>query len=190
MKIFFRLTSGIALATMLVIGVRSAEAQLTCIQASVSSTTQPSLGFAPSDVVGLVTQVASAIGLSPNGISIIPCDGIRDGEIKAQSIYLDRPDLKIKGDFILYDPTWIRELIGNDREQAIVIFGHELGHLLDRDWTTNRDLPKIKKETNADHFAGCAAGALGVAWGKVQDVLSRIRVSILKLPWPAGLPLT
>jgi hypothetical protein len=178
MKIFFRLTSGIALATMLVIGVRSAEAQLTCIQASVSSTTQPSLGFAPSDVVGLVTQVASAIGLSPNGISIIPCDGIRDGEIKAQSIYLDRPDLKIKGDFILYDPTWIRELIGNDREQAIVIFGHELGHLLDRDWTTNRDLPKIKKETNADHFAGCAAGALGVAWGKVQDVLSRIRADV------------
>jgi hypothetical protein len=151
-------------------GGRVAEAQVTCVQAYVSSLKHQTLGIARSDVAGLVSNVAKAIGLSPTGILIVPCDGV----LKVQSTYYDRPEIP-KSDYILYDPTWVREVIGNNHEQATVIFGHELGHLLDRDFTSNAGLTRIQKETNADHFAGCAAGALGVRWESVQNILSRIR---------------
>jgi hypothetical protein len=150
--------------------VGTAKAQVTCIQTYVSSSAHKTLGIAPSDVEGLVAKVAKAIGLPSTGILIVPCDGV----LKVQSAYYDRPDIP-KGDYILYDPIWVREVIGTDHEQATVIFGHELGHLLDRDFTSNVGLARIQKETNADHFAGCAAGALGVKWESVENILSRIR---------------
>jgi hypothetical protein len=161
---------GAAFVLVLTVLSSSAHAQRTCIQDYVSASNRQSLGISPLDVENLITQVAGGIGLNLQAIRIVPCDGVS----KAESIYYDPKDPQ-QGEYILYNPTWIREVIGNDRDEAIVIFGHELGHLLDRDWTTNAKLTRLEKETRADHFAGCAAGALGVKWDKVRDILSRIR---------------
>ncbi len=65
-----------------------------------------------------------------------------------------------------------------ERDEAIFIFGHELGHILNRDFTTNFTLLRLTKETNADRFGGCVAGALGVSWDHLQGLLSRIRGDI------------
>jgi WD40 repeat protein len=157
----------------------SAFAQVTCIQNYLASRNHDSLGFAPSDVEELVNQVAASIGLDPVGISVIPCEG---GD-QVSSNYFDRKEIP-KGEYIVYDPVWVRQVVGNKlsastqskaHDEAIVLFGHELGHLLQRHWTVNSGLPRLTKETEADHFAGCAAGALGVKWEAVEDFLGRIR---------------
>jgi hypothetical protein len=167
---FVAAVRGAALVLILTVLSNSAEAQRPCIENYVSASNRQSLGISPSDVENLITQVAAAIGLNLQGIRIVPCDTVT----KAQSNYYGPKD-PLQGEFILYNPTWVREVIGNDRDEAIVIFGHELGHLLDRDWTTNANLTRLEQETRADHFGGCAAGVLGVKWEKVRDILSRIR---------------
>jgi hypothetical protein len=77
-------------------------AQITCIQ---KQNDNHSLGIAPSDVENIVAQIATAIGLSPTGITVVPCDGIP----KVLSNYYDH-DVP-QGEYILYDPTWVREVI-------------------------------------------------------------------------------
>jgi hypothetical protein len=154
-------------------------AQVTCIQTYLSNPDHTALGFAPSDVEAVVSKVANSIGLSPSGIRVVPCDGVAN----AQSAYYSRDDIP-KGDYILYDPVWVRQVIGNDvsgagnsrsHDEAIFLFGHELGHLLLRHFTSSSELPRIRKEMDADHFGGCAAGALGANWETIADLISRIR---------------
>ena len=158
---------------------KDAHAQVTCAINYVQARQPKPMGFSPSEVEQLVSDVATAIGLSPKGISIIPCDGVG----KVQSIYFNRKEVP-QGDYIFYDPVWVREVLGNKlvdntgsraRDQAVVIFGHELGHLLGRHFTSNIGLTSIQKETEADHFAGCAASVMNVDWNNVQDILRRIR---------------
>jgi hypothetical protein len=105
------------------------------------------------------------------------------GYAYVQSAYYSRDDIP-KGDYILYDSVWVRQVIGNDvsgagssksHDEAIFLFGHELGHLLLRHFTSSSELPRIRKEMDADHFGGCAAGALGANWETVADLISRIR---------------
>jgi hypothetical protein len=149
----------------------SANAQVTCIQMYLESLKQPALGFAPSEVEGIVTKIATAIGLTPTGITVVPCVGVT----QVQSFYFDRPGVP-QGEYILYDPRWVRQVVGpNLSDQTVILFGHELGHILLRHWTANAGLSRLKKETDADHFAGCAAGAMGVDWDSVQNLLERIR---------------
>ena len=172
---FFRIST----VTALVLFVTCAQAQVTCIQAYLSDPNRTALGIAPRDVEAVVSKVANSIGLSPSGIRVIPCDGVAN----VQSIYYYRDDIP-KGDYILYDPVWVRQVIGNDvsgagnsksHDEAIFLFGHELGHLLSRHFTSNSELPRITKEMEADRFGGCAAGALGTNWENVADLISRIR---------------
>jgi hypothetical protein len=151
----------------------SANAQVTCIQTYLELE-KPALGFAPSEVEGIVTQIATAIGLTPAGITVVPCDGIT----QVQSFYFVRPGVP-QGEYILYDPRWVRQVVGPDlSDEAVILFGHELGHILLRHWTANAGLSRLKKETDADHFAGCAAGAMGVKWDAVQNLLKRIRLDV------------
>ena len=160
----------------------AASAQGVCARQYFASNKTPALGFSPSDIENLVSSIANAIGLPAGGIVIIPCAGIGD-TVKVQSKYYDEPELP-KKDFIFYDPEWVRNVVGpslnvggsqSGREEAIVLFGHELGHILARHWTANSDLSRFEKETEADRFAGCAAGALGVSWSRVEDLLGRVR---------------
>lgn len=130
-----------------------------------------SLGFAAPDVEQLVGEVASAIGLDTNGITVISCSEA----MKAEATYFGDDDDAPIGEYIVYDPIWLREVIGKNRPEAIALFGHELGHILNRHWTTNKSRTRLQKETEADKFAGCAVGALGLEWASLESLLSRIR---------------
>lgn len=151
---------------------------ITCIQEHFVEA-KVSAGFAPGDVENLIGEILDAQGLPQRGITVIPCDGVA----KARAYYYDRDDVP-KGDYIFYDPTWVREVIGfnltgpaksRGRDEAIVLFGHELGHLLGRHFTANSNLSKIDQELAADFFAGCVAARLDVQWEHVEGLLSRLR---------------
>ena len=159
----------------------AADAQITCIQTYLASSDYKALGFAPSDVEDLVGSVSRGIGLEPDGIMIIPCDGVQK---VISNFYIEERDNVPTSDYILYEPQWVRAVIGptiardpNNRAygEAIALFGHELGHLLNRHFTASSKLTRLKKETVADNFAGCAAGVMGVPFEHVEGLLSRIR---------------
>jgi hypothetical protein len=156
---------------------------VTCIQTYLASTDTSALGFAPRDVESLAGQIAGPVGLGTEGIRIVPCEGASVGGVEGvQAIYYQRDDIPV-GDYILYDPVWVRTVIGpvlsdkqkKARDQALFIFGHELGHILARHFTSAAGLPRIEKELAADAFAGCAAGALAASWENVEDLITRIR---------------
>lgn len=152
-------------------------AQETCVLDQVAAKQgNTQLGIAPPDVELLVQEVAQSIGLTPTGIMIVPCDFTE----KVQAWYSPGPPevSAPNGDYILYQPKWVEEVIGSNRWQAVALFGHELGHLLGRHFTSNRDLPTIERETDADRFAGCAVGRLGGKWTELADLLTRLRPKV------------
>ena len=135
----------------------------------------------------LVFRIANSIALSSSGLTIIECSSI----IKVSSLGIgpvEKPSENTlpPGDYILYEKTWVSEVIGSQidptkkrtYDEAIFVFGHELGHILGRHFTSNDKLPKLQKETDADRFGGCAAGVMGADWNNVEGILSRIRPSV------------
>jgi hypothetical protein len=153
---------------------------ITCIQKHVASvSTAKSLGFTSSDVESLIAQLMAATGLQSRGVTVVPCDTV----VKAQAAYYDNSDVP-KGEYILYEPQWVHEVIGpniagsghsRNRDEAIVLFGHEVGHLMARHFTTNVDLARPDKELAADAYAACAAARLGALWEHISGLLMRIR---------------
>lgn len=165
---------------VLVLGLMTSAAcaQVTCIQQYLEKGPAAGLGFAASDVDNLVGEIAAGIGLSADGIVAVPCAG--ENRVRAYFLTEKVP----VGEYILYDPQWVREVLGVTlsgdsgsaaRAEAIVLFGHELGHFLGRHFTANKKLDVLKQETAADHFAGCAAAFMRVDWARVEGFLSRIR---------------
>ncbi len=146
---------------------------ITCIQGYFAQKKTQAVGIAPNDVELLIQKIGEKIGLSMEGITIIQCN-YQEVE-KAQSLYSDGNGPIPRGDYILYDRTWVREVIGSDKIQATALFGHELAHLLGRHFTSNANLRRIVKETYADKFAGCAVASQGYAWSNLENLLSRIR---------------
>jgi hypothetical protein len=162
----------------------AASAQVTCAQEYFKSPDRASLGFAPPDVEQLVGQIADEIGLSLVGFQIVPCTGV--GKVRSYNFtgkFAEDNHIP-QGDYIFYDPTWVKEVVGpslqtggdnKQRDEAIVLFGHELGHHLGRHFTAAAGLPAIEKERAADRFAGRAACGMGVKWERVKDLLTRLR---------------
>src|SRR3954469_11941833 len=98
MMVWGSVLRAITIVVVLMLFCPPVEAQVTCIQTYLSASNTRSLGFAPSVAEDLVNKAAVAIGQSPSGIRIIPCDGVD----KVQSIYYHRPEVP-KGDYIVYD---------------------------------------------------------------------------------------
>lgn len=149
---------GLAARNLLILGAfllcpMSAIAQSStnfCIREHLNGST--TLGIAPSDVSELIRQVARSIGVQPS-VTVIPCRS----EEKAAAVEHDGQYPGIPaGQYVVYNPEWVREVIGNDRIQAIALFGHEFGHLINRHDTLSKNLSRLEKETQADEFAGCA----------------------------------
>ena len=122
-----------------------------------------------------VSQIIKQVELTadPNlSITVISCLDIT----KAQSYESERSTAAVHaGRYIFYNPDWLREVIGKDRIQAIAIFGHEIGHIVRQHFTARSYLQPKEKEMEADEFAGCAVAKLDGDWGKLEELLSRIR---------------
>jgi hypothetical protein len=129
-----------------------------------------SLGISVSEADDLVHKVAKSIGMSEQ-ITVVPCSYA--SKAGAWSINSD-PEVT-SGEYIIYNPVWIREVIGNDQFQAIVVFGHELGHFVNRHFDARAGLPSVQKEAEADRFAGCAVARMRGQFSSLRELLSRLR---------------
>lgn len=128
------------------------------------------LGIAATDADALISKVARSIGLSQS-VAVVPCSF----SSKAVSWYARNIPEVPNGEYVIYNPDWVREVIGKDQIQAIALFGHELGHFVNRHFDTRQDLTLKEKETEADHFAGCAVARLKGSFSALESLLSRLR---------------
>jgi TPR repeat protein len=136
------------------------------------------LGISDSDAEILTRQIVANLG-STNHPQTIACGYIDQAEAFVAEDREDWPGENVHvpaGEYILYNPVWTRQVIGSDRAQAIVLFGHEVGHLINRDFTgARKSVPQLTREREADRFAGCAAARMGLQFNQVSDLLSRLR---------------
>lgn len=129
-----------------------------------------STGISSKDVKTLVDKISEAISFSQEVI-VVPCH-------YAKKVDATHP-IGLEGvpsqDYIVYNPQWLREVIGTDRVQAIALFGHELGHFVNRHFESRSSLPRVDKEREADVFAGCAIARMGESFATLQNLLERLR---------------
>lgn len=159
------------LLTMCGSGVTYAQSA-TCVNTYLAARkTDQTLGIAAVDAERLVSRVAQSIGLM-RPVIVVPCTFIE----KAYS-WLGKPDDQSpEGEYIIYNPDWVREVLGKDEVQAVALFGHELGHFLNADFTTRKNVPRQQQERDADRFAGCAVARVSGDFAKLEDLLSRLRL--------------
>lgn len=118
-----------------------------------------------------IKRIARSIGLTAP-VKPIPC---HFGKVDA--IYISPTDATAdvpEGEYITYNPDYIRELIGRDKIQLYALLGHELGHFVNRHFIASR-LTREEKETQADHFAGCAVARMNGDWAALENLLERLR---------------
>lgn len=143
-----------------------------------SKTKTTALGIAAPEAERLVRRIISKLG-STNQPIVFPCDSISDAKAVVVEEAMEWPDEHIRiepGEYIIYNPKWTRQVIGSDIVQATVLFGHEIGHLINRDYTgARKNMTIISRETEADFVAGCAAARSGLKFIEVSNLLARLR---------------
>ncbi|MCR5867730.1 hypothetical protein [Aquincola sp. J276] len=132
---------------------------------------EPTLGIAASDAERLVSRVARSLGLM-RPVTVVPCTFAE----KAHAWVGKPDDDSPEGEYIVYNPDWVREVLGKDEVQAVALFGHELGHFLNGDFTTRKGLPRSQLERDADRFAGCAVARLSGDFSRLENLLARLRL--------------
>lgn len=169
MKLTLHLAS--FLAALCVSGHASAQSA-TCVSTYLAKRKiEPTLGITASDAERLVSRVAQSLALT-RPVTVVPCTFAE----KAYA-WVGRPDdSSPEGEYIIYNPDWVREVLGKDEVQAVALFGHELGHFLNGDFTTRKGLPRSQLERDADRFAGCAVARLSGDFSRFEDLLSRLRL--------------
>ncbi|TAX36480.1 hypothetical protein [Rhizobium leguminosarum] len=132
---------------------------------------QDSKSLTKSDAENMVYAVAQSIGLSGR-LTVVPCTSERN----ASAWYAPQGLNKIpQGDYLVFNPTWVMQVTGDDKTQVIAILGHELGHLFNRDFTSQLNTQKRQQEAEADQFAGCAVAKMQGNWDALEGLLRRIR---------------
>jgi hypothetical protein len=148
-----------------------AHAQQTCLQDYMKI--QPASGFTNSVAEEIVDEVKAAQGIVRN-VKIVECPFTFAGKAVAVAV----TDLKgvPAGEYIVYDATWLREVIGDDRDLAFILIAHEIGHFVNGDYAPGgNSLSRATQELAADRFAACSAARARKPWAGVENLLSRIR---------------
>jgi len=123
------------------------------------------------ELEGLVERILHRRAMR-GGVVVVPCNKV--AKVVAWDTATALEGIP-KGEYIVYQPDWVREVLGNDRDQLLVVLGHEVGHLVNREGRADGTSQEF--ELDADRFAGCTAAEFEVSWDKVEDVLSRLRDS-------------
>ncbi len=143
-----------------------------------SSRQATALGIAAPEAERITREIITKTG-TVNQPYVVPCGEIEQAEAYVIEDAAEWPADRVKitpGEYILYNPTWTRQVIGSNRAEAIVLFGHEIGHLINRDYTGGRkSLTVSRREKEADFVAGCVAARSGLKLEVVTGLLSRLR---------------
>lgn len=139
------------------------------------------------DAVRALNEIAEKLG-TVNVPKLVPCNFAS----KARTYYVPEeiPESAnssriLAGEYIVYNPDWIRELLGDDLNALYALFGHELGHFINRDFTEPRIRTFIQeKERDADWFAGCALGLTDRDFVSAETVLRKIREKKRAMDYP------
>ena len=123
-----------------------------------------SAGFAQSEAVAVLAEVQKANAVPTRKITLVPCYMQSKVEAYVASKVVGVPD----GEYIVFNEDWMREVVGEDRLQAVVIFGHELGHFLNGDFAPGAEPIGALQEERADYFAGCASARANGSWAAVD----------------------
>lgn len=137
-----------------------------------TSTVEPEMAFSPSEATQLIRDIAerSELGYFPTAIT---CDYVDNAVpfVPIESDSLPHP-LNSKS-FIIYKRSWLRTVLGSQREKAIFVLGHELGHITRRH--TSSSMARIQMEREADYDGACAVAKLGGKWETLVDAIYQNR---------------
>jgi hypothetical protein len=147
-----------------------AQPEISCVKHFFERSADDPVEPTAADAETVIVQVATSLGLRP-GVVVIPCNLVS----KAQAYVPRQQDGIPPGEYIIYDPDWYREVIGRERMQGIWVFGHELAHILNRDFTVRRDVSPLERETSADLFAGCAVAKMKGDVKTLEDIVYKMR---------------
>lgn len=122
----------------------------------------------PSEYQSLVDDISVGLGVSGE-FKAIPCHHNR--QVYAYTVGSESETAVPSGEYIIYDPTWVNQVIGSNKTQVVFLFGHEIGHLSGRHNT--RQIKPDEKELEADNSGGCAVARLKLSFEPVREFLSR-----------------
>lgn len=148
-------------------------------KSTVSESEPVALGIALGDAESVVSQVAEHLNISSTPI-LVNCGYVPKAHahfVPNEKFVGSKPATVPAGEYVIYNPVWIRETVGANKGQVIAIFGHELGHFINRDFIAPRmtQTSIARREEDADKFAGCAVAKMGADLKDLEDILSRLR---------------
>lgn len=152
-------------------GVSQAEAQAWrfCLnQAKEQAATQ---GLAASRAEQIVANISLSMSVR-RPISVIRCDELEEGRLAVV------PDPSVAGADLIAIDTFALGAMLNDgsEEQANFIIAHEIGHILNSDFSEQRQKLSFKqREIDADLFAVCTVARQRGKWLELERFLKRFR---------------
>lgn len=174
MRSFYRLCA-VLLGALLSSGAVAGPSTSFCVKEHMASNAADeeatSHNIAADEITSLIYKVGATITVDASAITIVPCNH----ELRAAAWYGQVEGAQAR-EYIVYNPTWTREVLGSNSEEITFVFGHELAHLLNRDsFEPRRSLPSLQKETDADRFGACAVARTGGQWHSVAAIIERLR---------------
>ena len=186
--------ASLALAIALLLTQRDAEAEthsqgLQCVEnffhikTKVASADDALFDIAPDDANQVMKDIAvrSARKLNPVAID---CEQINKASA-FQPWSSDRLPANLQSkQFVIYNPNWIREVLGPNRDMAVFILGHEFGHIVNGDTAESKadavsdkqkNETRLEMEKKADYAGACSLASVGGAWAALDNLIPRIR---------------
>lgn len=130
-----------------------------------------SFGIASSKIEKIVQEIAKSLTVR-SGVTVVACADVSDATAFPE--YNGTKDIP-RGEYIVYNPTWANQVLGDNETQAIFVFGHEFGHFINRDALIIETQQRREIELAADYFGGCAVGRAKGNWSSLEDVVKRLR---------------
>lgn len=118
-----------------------------------------------------ITKVQDALKLDGKIVSV-PCN--HNSKVVAHVVG-DGNDKAPPGEYIIYDPDWVRETIRMNAVETWFVIGHELGHFANRHFSNRSFISNEEKELEADGVGACAVGRHGGVWAELQEVIEIYR---------------
>lgn len=131
--------------------------------------------LAPDEWTQLVSDISARSGLAlrPQAVA---CDQVSNAAPFVPKADADLPENLKQSQFVLYNRIYMRTLLADDRDWAIFILGHELGHITKHHIDTRMfSISRFEQESEADYEGACTVAKLGGRLETIYSLLPHIR---------------